>query len=570
MKESHKHLLAFTVTTIYFAIILLLVGSCYCINDDRFMGELLSGAITGKPETHLVYVNYLMSLPLSLLYHISTSVPWFGIMLLLFHFLSCYVILTSFYQKAQTAKAIWLCTILVGILFLSEIYLITRISYTITASFMAVAGFISLILNENKFQRYFYFILLELLAFLLRDKAMLMILPLGFIVFFGLKLIEKNSTFKEKIYETLKVFGILLIIIIVSFSGNKIGYSDTEWDIYNKYNDARTTLFDFSQFPPYEDVAYILEKYNVTQTDYEAYINYTILDYKLNLDCIEELAEYCHSNKTTFSINDLFEFYKIKTIWDPYWGTNILMLVCYACVIAFLLLSGHFRGCISILFLIIVRSAIWLYLIDGDRFPHRISMPLIACEILLLVTIAYHSYTREPKYKKWQNTAYIILCLIFSVTGIWCFKNQFVDLQQTNKMQEASMQSYAEVLDYCNSHPEKTYILDTLSFANYNAEVFDISIYGKQNFVMSSTWFANSPAMLDKIQTYLGNTTDGFYFILKMRDNMQIDLDSSPTIQYFAKETKCTPVISDSITSNYGETFLVIYFDNTLDLYTEP
>lgn len=570
MKVLHKHLLALCITTIYFVATLLLIGSCYCINDDRFMGELLSGAVTGKIETHLIYVNYLLSFPLSLFYHISTSIPWFGIMLLLFHFLSCYAILISFYHKARNTKDIWISTILVGVLFLSEIYLITRISYTITASFMAVAGFICLILNENKIQRYAYFILLEFLALLLRDKAMLMILPVGFTVFLGLQITKKNKKLRIKLLEIGKVISILLFIVVVSFAGNKIGYHNTSWAIYKEYNDARTTLFDYSQFPPYEEITHILDKHNVTRTDYEAYTTYTILDYKLSLNCIKELARYCHLNKTDFSISDILLTYKIKTIWDPYWGTNILMLICYACVIIFLLLSGHLRGLITMLFLMMARTAVWLYLIWGNRFPHRISMPLIACEILLLVTIAYHFYVSKNKYLKWQTAAFITLGLVFTITGIWSFKNQFVDLQSTNNVQKISMQDYDEILNYCNNNPEHPYILDALSFANYNAETLDGSIYGKQNFVMSSTWFSNSPVMLDRIQTYLGDATDGFYFIIGAKENEPGTEIPSPIVQYLAKESGSTPIISDTIITTHGEIFLVIYFDKTLKINTIP
>lgn len=570
MKTAYKHLFALIVTTVYFFTTLLLFGSCFCINDDRFMGELLSGTVTGKIESHLVYVNYLLSLPLSWFYHLSTSIPWFGIMLLLFHFLSCYVILDSFYCKCKCKKDFLISTLLVGVLFLSELFLITRISYTITASFMAVSGFICLILNENKKQRYRYFILLEFLAFLLRDKAMLMILPLGFSVFFGLVLIQKNETLKTKFIETAKVFFLIIIMFIVGFLGNKIGYHDSDWGTYKEYNDARTTLFDYNWFPPYEEVSDILDKYTVEKTDYVAYMEYTTLDYKISLDCIQELAEYTTEKKAPISFKELISTYKIKTIWDPYYKTNFLMLIGYICVILFLLLSGHVTGLIPISFLMIARTIIWLYLLMAGRFPHRISMPLIACETALIVCTAFHMYLSKKTYFKWQNPLFIALGLAFAFVGIISFKDQFSAIKPMNQVQKTSMKSYYEVLDYCNNNLEKPYILDTLSFTNYNASVFDIKLYGKQNFTMSGTWFSNSPSMLKRVQNYLGESKKDFYFIVLDKEDGFLDELNHPIVLYLEKEAGSTPIIKDTISTTLGVNYSVIYFDNKLTLDTTP
>ena len=565
MKASHKHLLAFAVSMVYMVATLLLVGSCYSINDDRFMGELLSGAITGNVESHLVYVNYLLSLPLSLMYRISTSVPWFGLMLLLFHLLSCFFMLDSFYCKAKSKKDILVATILVAVLFITEIYLITRISYTITASFMSVAGFVCLILHENKKLRYGYFIGLELFAFLLRDKAMLMIVPLGMAVFFGLVLIQKGETLKTKIIETLKACGLLVIILVVGFFGNLIGYQGDGWKTFEEYNDARTTLFDFSGFPPYEEVAHILDKYDVSEIDYLAYSNYSIFDYKLNLDCIKELADYTKGKEQLIPLSDMLSEYKIKTIWDPYWKTNMVMLAGYVCVILFLAIAGCFRGFIPLIFLMMARTVIWIYLLYAGRFPHRISMPLIACEVVLLGTIAYHFYCNGKKTSKWQNMCFIAIGLLFSVTGLWSGKMQLTELKQINNVQKSYMQSFYEITDYCNANPNNAYILDTLSFTDFNASVFDSSIYGKRNFVTPGTWFSNSPSMKKKMHSYLNDRENGIYFILRSEDAM-----NHPITQYLAKESASTPLICDTIITSHGETYSVIYLNGKLNLNMTP
>jgi len=248
IKNHAKHIFAFIISVLYILCVYFCIDIHFSTNDDRFMGELLSGAVTGNFETQLVYVNYLLSLPLSLLYQISTNVSWFGILLVMFHGLSCFCILDSFYSKAKSKTDYFVSTILVGLLFATQLYLITQISYTMTATFMAVAGYVCLILQENKKSRLGYFILLELLAFLLRDKAMLMIQPLGFSVFLGLILTKPQMKLKAKIIDLLKISIVLIFIVVFGFTGNKLGYFSEEWQTYNEYNQFRTTLFDYTEF----------------------------------------------------------------------------------------------------------------------------------------------------------------------------------------------------------------------------------------------------------------------------------------------------------------------------------
>ena len=57
-------------------------------NDDRNITEILSGAFGGRPDAHTVYVNYWLSVLLSGLYRITLQIPWYGLMLLLFHMMS--------------------------------------------------------------------------------------------------------------------------------------------------------------------------------------------------------------------------------------------------------------------------------------------------------------------------------------------------------------------------------------------------------------------------------------------------------------------------------------------------
>lgn len=566
MKTSHKHLLAFAISIIYIVAVYFLIGIYFSTNDDRFMGELMSGAITGNIESHLVYVNYLLSLPLSLLYRITTGISWFGILLVLFHWFSCYCILDSFYSKAKSKTDICISTVLAGLLFLTELYLISQISYTMTASFMAVAGYVCLILNENKKSRIGYFIVLELLAFLLRDKAMLMIQPLGFAVFFGLVLIGKNKTVKAKLLQVVKIVVILAAVVILGFAGNKIGYHSEAWQAYMKYNDARTTLFDYSEFPPYEEVAHILEKYDVSKIDYNAYVDYTILDWELSLDCVKELAEYIEKKQASPTLNSVLNDFKTATFEENYWQTNTLLIFGFICVVLFLLLSKNFAGFLPLIFLTLARTVIWLYLLYEGRFPLRIAMPLFACELVILVALAFYFYCNNQPYAKWQNIAFVLVGAILGVVGLWSAKIQFVNFRQMNTSHAIYMQGFDEVMDYCNENSENRYILDTLNFIWYNGEALNGTIYGERNCISAGSWLSGAPTLLEGNRNYLDNTENGFYYIMLSEEESTEEELNHPSVLYLADVSKSTPYVADSFVASHGGTYSVIYFDGELNL----
>ena len=566
IKHYFKHIMALFISVIYLVLVYFSIDIHFSTNDDRFMGELLSGAITGNLETHLIYVNYLLVLPLSLLYKITTNISWFGILLIFFHGLSCFCILDSFYSKAKTKLHYVISTILVGLLFATELYLITQISYTMTATFMAVAGYVCLLLQDNKKSRLGYFILLELMAFLLRDKAMLMIQPLGFAVYFGITLTKPSEKIKAKFRDLLKTGIILLFIIIFCFTGNKIGYLNDDWQTYNEYNKMRTTLFDYTEFAEYDEVSHILEKYNVTENEYNGYKNYAILDYSLSLDCIKELANYMETKESSYSLSTLINDFKLATFQSHYWRTNILLLFGWICTLAFIILSGNLRGLLSLGCLFISRNVIWFYLLNEGRLPLRISMPLFACELVLLFAIIFYYYCSKPQYKLIQKLSFILLGFVLCVVGLWSAKFQFTNFRQMNQGEKIYMKGLEEVLDYCNNKPENKYILDTFSFMWYNGNVFSTTFYGERNCIMAGSWFSNSPSVLTGNSNYLKDTQNGFYFIMYSESESTEEEMTHPVVLYLSEKTSSEPIIVDTFTASHGGIYSIIYFDKKIEL----
>lgn len=70
-------------------------------NDDLYMKQIVSGELTGTPEAHLLHIGYLTGLFLSTLYKLFPPVPWYGILLFSYGYLS---IILSIYMCMKHIK----------------------------------------------------------------------------------------------------------------------------------------------------------------------------------------------------------------------------------------------------------------------------------------------------------------------------------------------------------------------------------------------------------------------------------------------------------------------------------
>lgn len=119
--------------TVYFR-----AGIYFESNDDRNITEILSGAFGGRPDAHTVYVNYWLSVLLSGLYRITLQIPWYGLMLLLFHMMSYVLILDTVIKLGRSKLKILISIGIVMTLFLQNFYSVAKIQYTSTAIVLAV------------------------------------------------------------------------------------------------------------------------------------------------------------------------------------------------------------------------------------------------------------------------------------------------------------------------------------------------------------------------------------------------------------------------------------------------
>lgn len=570
MKKIYKHLLAIFVPLVLLFLAWHRMGFYYSTNDDRCLTELLAGIVTMQPDAHLVYVNYLLSLPLSLLYKITTAIPWFGICLVLFYYLSYVFVLESAYARSKNIFEDFVFTVVIAFFFLSSFYLVGQMTYTAIAAFVAVSGYVTLLLHPKKKVGLTFFIILEAFAFLLRDQAMLMIAPLGLAIVCMYILASNFSTWKANLLQCLRYVGIVLAIVVIGFLGNRLGYLGENWTTYEEFNDARTTLCDYTDFPPYEDVKDILDKYDVSKTTYEGFAGYTILNYDISVECLTEIAAYAKDHTTnSISLGDAIEkLYSILTKENTldYYHINKVLLLTQICVFLYILLSGNFKMLFPYIALFLAKNVVWLYLIMAGRYPQRVTIPLMISETLLLLALAFITYTTGKKGKKaitiLRLSTLLIIVLLFCKTSYTNGQMQYRDIKRINEGQKAFITGLCEMTDYCNQNPDNKYIIETASLRWYSGNVFETSIFEPRNYIFAGGWFSNMPCVLEKNINYFENSSDGFHLII-YSDGEEM---SHSSVKYLAEISNSTPEIVDTFTASHGGIYSIIYFDGELYL----
>lgn len=558
MKKAFKIAATVLLSGIIMFMVYLKSNFIFETNDDRIISEILSGAMTGSPESHVIYVNWLLSYPLSLLYRISARVPWYGGMFLLFHLLVYSALFYSLWCQKRKAVEYIVLTVLACCWILANYYVLSLTQFTSTAALMAVMGYGCLILRQDKGWK--MFILFELLAFLLRSQAMLMIQLLGGAACVGFLLVNRRQEIRVRCKKAGMMIGSLAGILVIGYIGTRIGYGGAEWKDFNRYNVAQIDLLDFYGMPDYESVKPILDEHDVSRAEYVAFCNYVVLNWNVSADCMEELAQYMkeHSLKK-IDIRSLWEDYWTQIISREYLGLNMVVGLLWCVALLWVILGKKWYLLVPFAGLALGRTAAWGYLIYRERLLLRVTLPLLSCEAFLLLVFLIQDYLVDFREAKagLQRALAVLLCGVFAFSCYSSGKEQYARARDS-QWQISYIEGLVEVHDYCNQRPENRYLLDSWSFSMYyRGTVLETRIYQPGNCTYTGTWYSNSPPMENFLNKYLENGSSAPRLIVYDEGSGE----SFYTVVYLAEEFGKNPVIEDRFTVSHGGSYLVWAFE---------
>ncbi len=552
-------------------------------NDDFFLKQIASGEFTGTPEAHLLHIGYLTGLLLKGLYTLLPSVPWYGLLLFSYGYVSIMLSLHSVTKqidksRVRIAASLWMTFITVPFLWVH----IIELQYTTITALVCAASLVQFYTaKENTSVRAYLTgnlpsIILFLLAVEIRDKACFMFLPTFF--FIGLiKCVKNHKMFKPM----LAYGGILLSLCILTWGINQIAYSSKEWSSFRTYNTARENIVDYNGYPNYEEYRAEYEALGVTYASYEsAATRYQLLlDDNIDTDFMVHMEKLSHRFEP--DIRQMLEDFLTRHI-TSYADRplNLIVYVLYFFTILLIVCSKRWKAFFDVGALFTGRMIVWIYLLYIGRPMPRVTQGLYMTEFLLLLAILCtngllsldisramdaknkKSETRKKSKNFLYNTVFILFLTVAVFTCIkWGLPN-FKTITEHSKSRSDFSVAYTEIHDYFNTHDDNLYLLDTNSFSYFTENILTKSPESAANTILLGSWTANSPwtdsiAARYDITSYeeAAVTRDNVYFVFM---NAQAT-DYAYLEEYFQSRYPHTSMkVCDTFTTTNGLEFQIL------------
>lgn len=477
MKITEKKWFGFVALSVAMIAVMILRPPVFYLNDDVAMRSILSGAYTGTPDGHAVYMKYPLTGVLALLYRVLGIVPWME----LFFAISIFFCM-SFFAECFASRLMG-CVLAFGIYMPFVLYM----HYTLVAALLAATAVFLLVKGDRGIKAW----VLLLLSFLIRSQVGLLSLPFVICAWVWRMGLLEGGQGKQESVHMLK-WGVYWIAAVLCCSLiHNVCYSSPEWKEYLDYNDSRTLLYDYTNFLSADTYGENCTAYGMTPTEYNILYNYNnLLDNSIDAERMGEIADRVSESMKpagsfVTSVKNSVRQYLTHIRYNdaPFnyiWLGSVLILGC-CCV-----LGKHWfmLGIVAVLEL--GRSVVWIYLIWKGRFPQRVSQSLYLLEILLLLgmlmTLA-HGINLAEKVKKIAAWGLAVALLFFCISQ---WRNTFDELKYRDDVQKG----WETIKEYCEERPETIFFADVFSVVQYAESQYTRDC---ENIVLLGGWLSASP-----------------------------------------------------------------------------
>jgi hypothetical protein len=401
----------------------------YGTNDDAIISSISNGQLTGNPDGHLIFLNPIISFPISWLQQFSSQIN------LYIYFLTFVVTLSfstvfgltqiqgiiSFKNRAITF-VLWAlsCVTFVSWFSLSPTYTGASI-FAAGASVCFVFMYLS---NEKKKDpikntTFFLFLIMFFTSVSIRLESFYI-----FIFFVVLLLIPKY--FFNKLYK--RNFALILLfsflIILTNIVVEKVVYNQNGWKEFYETNQLRHKI---QLREPERKLESSYTEIGWDKNTYDLFESFILIDRnKMNSENLQRILDVTSENQTIKFLQSI-SFSKIidntKLAFAPW--TWLVMLFILIVTISFLNLSIRPKVWEFFAQLALIATAIpllFLYLANSYHLPERISVNLLGGLVLILITISTQNIQFNISSKKILNASQILILIVGSILYLQRFQ----------------------------------------------------------------------------------------------------------------------------------------------------
>ena len=442
-------------------------SAVYGTNDDALIASISNGQLTGQPNGYLVFLNPLISFPISWLQQIIPNANVY-IYFLTFVVTLCFSVIFGFINSERNIH-------IKNKVILSILWALSSITFTswfalsptyTGASLFGIATsacfaylFVS---NTSKSKAYRDRFLLLFTLFLFISIAIR--LESIYILAFYLIILFIQRNIRNGII--LKKFAVLIIvslsIILLSFVTERLTYNNSDWKAYYETNQLRHKI---QLREPERKLESLYSKVSWDKNTYDLFVRFILIDEsKMNSQNLSKVLEITEENSAqkfvqNFSFNQLIE--NTKLAFAPWtWIVMLFGLSVLLTILNIFQISKVLEYAFQVLFFFLGIPVLFLYLSSSYHLPERISVNLLGGLSLILVTLSAINFQNIKKPSILISSLQILSLL----AGSFIYLNRFqIELDARQDLYKTWRNIGAQQQQSLSSLPENTKVIGTAS-----------------------------------------------------------------------------------------------------------
>jgi hypothetical protein len=403
-------------------------SAVYGTNDDALIASISNGQLTGQPNGYLVFLNPLISFPISWLQQIIPHANVYIYFLTLVVTL-CFSMILGFMNSEKSID-------IKNKIILSILWVLSSITFTswfalsptyTGASLFAIATsacfaylYVSNSPKSNAYRdRFLLLFTLSLFISIAIRLESIYILAFYLIILFIQKNIRKRIILKKFAVLTI----ISLTIILLSVISERTTYNNSEWKTYYETNQLRHKI---QLREPERKLESLYSEVGWDKNTYDLFARFILIDEsKMNSQNLSKVLEITEENSArkfiqNFSFNQLIE--NTKLAFAPW--TWIVMLFGLSVLVTFFNKFQKpkvFEYTFQVLLFFLGIPVLYLYLASSYHLPERISVNLLGGLSLILITLSAVNFQNIKKPSVLISSLQILILLV----GSFMYLNRF-------------------------------------------------------------------------------------------------------------------------------------------------
>ena len=442
-------------------------SAVYGTNDDALIASISNGQLTGQPNGYLVFLNPLISFPISWMQQIILNANVY-IYFLTFVVTLCFSAIFGFINSEKNIH-------IKNKVILSILWALSSITFTswfalsptyTGASLFGIATsacFAYLFVSDTRKSKAYrdrFLLLFTLFLFIsiaIRIES-IYILAFYLIILFIQKNIRNRIILKKFVVLTI----ISLTIIFLSVIMERLTYNNSEWKAYYETNQLRHKI---QLREPERKLESFYSEVGWDKNTYNLFVRFILIDEsKMNSQNLSKVLEITEENSVrkfvqNFSYNQLIE--NTKLAFAPW--TWIVMLFGLSVLLTILNIfqkSKVLEYTFHVLFFFLGIPMLFLYLSSSYHLPERISVNLLGGLSLILITLSAVNYQNIKKPSVIISSLQILILLV----GSFMYLNRFqIELDARQDLYKTWRSIGTQQQQSLSSLPENTKVIGTAS-----------------------------------------------------------------------------------------------------------